>query len=302
MLEVKNLVKTFGQIKAVDNLSFSVKPGKIFGMLGPNGAGKTTTIRTILNIIKPNSGEVLLNQKPVTSEIFNSIGYLPEERGLYKKSKVIDVITYLAHLKGMNISSIKSETEKWLNKLEIPHYKERRIEELSKGNQQKIQFITAVIHNPELLILDEPFSGFDPINQQMIKDVILDLLDNGKIIILSTHQMDTAEKLCNEILLINKGREVLSGNLSEIKQKFGGNHVKFSFEGDVRFLNDMEEVISFEMYSNDAEVHLMDDVKPEMFLRKIIDKVIIKQFYVVEPTLNKIFIDSIKQKVNQNYE
>lgn len=296
MLEVKNLVKTYGQIRAVDDLTFSVKPGKIFGMLGPNGAGKTTTIRTILNIIKPNSGEVLLNGKTVTKDFFNSIGYLPEERGLYKKSKVIDVINYLAHLKGMQSTVIKSEIEKWLNKLEIPQYKERKVEELSKGNQQKIQFITAVIHNPELLILDEPFSGFDPINQQLIKDVILDLLDNGKIIILSTHQMDTAEKLCSEILLINEGKEILSGSLSEIKQKFGGNHVRFSFEGDVKFLNEMQEVISFELYSNNAEVHIKDDVKPEVFLKKIIDKVTIKQFSIVEPTLNKIFIDSIKRK------
>ena len=296
MLEVKNLIKTFGQVKAVDNLTFSVKPGKIFGMLGPNGAGKTTTIRTILNIIKPNAGEVLLNQKPVTQDLFNSIGYLPEERGLYKKSKVADVITYLAHLKGMNISQIKTETDKWLKKLEIPHYKDRKVEELSKGNQQKIQFITAVIHNPELLIFDEPFSGFDPINQQLIKDVILDLLDNGKIIILSTHQMDTAEKLCNEILLINEGKEVLSGSLSDIKQKFGGNHIKFAYEGEIKFLNEMDEVLSFEIYSNEAEVHLKNDVKPEIFLRKIIDKVTIKQFSIIEPTLNKIFIDSIKNK------
>lgn len=296
MLEVKNLTKTYGQIRAVDNLTFSVKPGKIFGMLGPNGAGKTTTIRTILNIIKPNSGEVLLNGKPVTKDLFNSIGYLPEERGLYKKSKVIDVITYLAHLKGMQSSDIKTETDKWLKKLEIPQYRERKVEELSKGNQQKIQFITAVIHNPELLILDEPFSGFDPINQQLIKDVILDLLDNGKIIILSTHQMDTAEKLCSEILLINEGKEVLSGSLSEIKQKFGGNHVRFSYEGDVKFLSEMDEVISFELYSNNAEVHIKDEVKPELFLKKIIDKVTIKQFSIIEPTLNKIFIDSIKNK------
>lgn len=296
MLEVKNLTKTYGQIRAVDNLTFSVKPGKIFGMLGPNGAGKTTTIRTILNIIKPNSGEVLLNGKPVTKDLFNSIGYLPEERGLYKKSKVIDVITYLAHLKGMQSSDIKTETDKWLKKLEIPQYRERKVEELSKGNQQKIQFITAVIHNPELLILDEPFSGFDPINQQLIKDVILDLLDNGKIIILSTHQMDTAEKLCSEILLINEGKEVLSGSLSEIKQKFGGNHVRFSYEGDVKFLSEMDEVISFELYSNNAEVHIKDEVKPEHFLKKIIDKVTIKQYSIVEPTLNKIFIDTIKNK------
>lgn len=294
MLEVKNLVKTYGNITAVDNLTFTVKPGKIFGMLGPNGAGKTTTIRTILNIIKPNSGEVLLNQRPVTKDLFNSIGYLPEERGLYKKSKVNDVITYLANLKGMHGHTIKSELDKWLKKLEIPQYKERRIEELSKGNQQKIQFISAVIHNPLLLILDEPFSGFDPINQQLIKDVILDLLDNGKIIILSTHQMDTAEKLCSEILLINEGKEVLSGDLSEIKKKFGGNHVKFGYEGDIRFLNEMDEVISFDIYSNTAEVHLKDEVKPELFLKKIIEKVTIKHFSVIEPTLNKIFIDSIK--------
>jgi len=210
MLLVKNLTKKFKNSVAVNNLSFNVVPGKIFGLLGPNGAGKTTTIRTVLNIIKPTSGTIIFNGKPITNQFFNQIGYLPEERGLYRRSKVIDVLKYFAELKNLSSTKAIKTADNWLKRLKIEHYRNKRIEELSKGNQQKIQFITAVFHDPDLLILDEPFTGFDPINQQEIKELILSFVSSGKIIILSTHQMDTAEKLCDEILLMNNGKEVTS--------------------------------------------------------------------------------------------
>lgn len=298
MLTGQNLVKEFNEVTAVDNISFKVEEGKIFGLLGPNGAGKTTTIRMILNIIKPSSGSIIFEGKPITNEFFNEIGYLPEERGLYKKSKVIDIILYFAGLKNMSKASALKEADVWLKKLGIPHYKNNKLQELSKGNQQKVQFITSIIHNPKLLILDEPFSGFDPINQQEVKDTILSFVDSGKIVILSTHQMETAEKLCSEIFLINKGKEVCSGNLTQIKKNFGGNNVKIEFDGDGSFLKDLSFVKHVDNYKNYAEVQLEDNFPPYEFLKKVIDKINISQFSVIEPTLNKIFIDVVKATSN----
>ena len=295
MLSVENLVKEFQNTTAVDNISFKVEPGKIFGLLGPNGAGKTTTLRTVLNIIKPTSGKVLFNDQPITAEFLNSIGYLPEERGLYRKSKVIDVILYFAELKNMSRTEAVKQADSWLKRLDIFHYRNKKIDELSKGNQQKIQFIMSVIHNPQLLIFDEPFTGFDPINQQEIRELIFSFLSEGKIIILSTHQMETAEKLCTDIFLLNNGKEVTSGKLSRIKKEFGGNHVEIKFKGDVSFLSSMAEVITVDTYNNYAEVHLKDVVQPSDFLKMITDKIDITHFSVIEPTLNRIFIDLIKQ-------
>lgn len=296
MLEIKNLSKNYGNIKAVDNLSFKVNSGKIFGLLGPNGAGKSTTIKSIINVIKPNDGAILFDGNPINNQFLNRVGYLPEERGLYRKSKVIDVISYLASLKGLYSNEIISKANSWLAKLGVTDLRNRKIEELSKGNQQKIQFICAVIHNPDLLILDEPFSGFDPINQQEIKNFILDFLDNGKSIILSTHQMDTAEKLCSDILLINNGKSVLQGSLQEIKQKFGGNHIRVNIDGDQSILNSFSEVISYEIYSNLIDIHLTDNISPSDFLKKLIEYVSINHFSIIEPTLEKIFIDTIKNE------
>ena len=295
MLEVNNLVKEFQKTTAVDNISFKVEPGEIFGLLGPNGAGKTTILRTVLNIIKPTSGKVLFNDQLITADFLNHIGYLPEERGLYRKSKVIDVILYFAELKNMSRTEAVKQADSWLKRLDIFHYRNNKIDELSKGNQQKIQFIMSVIHNPQLLIFDEPFTGFDPINQQEIRELIFSFVSEGKIIILSTHQMETAEKLCTDIFLLNKGKEVTSGKLSHIKKEFGGNHVEIKFSGDVSFLSSMAEVITVDTYNNYAEVHLKDVVEPSDFLKKITGRIDITHFSVIEPTLNRIFIDLIKQ-------
>ena len=295
MLLVNSLIKRFNSTLAVDNLSFTVNPGKIFGLLGPNGAGKTTTIRTILNIIKPTSGEIIFNGNPITNEYYNIIGYLPEERGLYKRSKVIDVLNYFAALKNLNKNEAESRTDFWLKKLKIPDFREKKIEQLSKGNQQKIQLIAAIIHNPQLLILDEPFTGFDPINQQEVKDLIQEFLSEGKTIILSTHQMDLAEKLCEDILLINRGKSVCSGKLSDIKKNFGGNNIRLAFKGDNDFLNQFPEIIKFDYYNNFTDIQLKDAVVPSEFLKLIIDKIDVNHFSIIEPTLNKIFIDLINE-------
>lgn len=294
MLTVKNLRKAYTNTVAIDNVSFSLQSGRIFGLIGPNGAGKTTTIRVILNIIKPTSGEVLFDGKPMDKSIQNVTGYLPEERGLYKKSTVHDVIVYLASLKNVSAHQATRLANEWLNKLGIIEYKNKKIEELSKGNQQKIQFITSVIHDPKILILDEPFTGFDPINQQLIKETILSLANEGKIIVLSTHQMDFAEKLCNDIFLINKGKEVCSGKLSEIKRQYGTQSIKIEYQGNAAFLNENKDVAHIDMYQNYAEIQLNDSINPSLFLRSIVDKIEIKHFSIIEPTLNKIFIDAIK--------
>lgn len=294
MLVVKNLFKRFNSTVAVDDLSFTVNSGKIFGLLGPNGAGKTTTIRTILNIIKPSSGEIIFDGKPITYEYYNIIGYLPEERGLYKRSKVIDVLVYFASLKNVKRVDATRLADIWLTKLNISNLKEKRIEQLSKGNQQKVQLIAAIIHNPRLLILDEPFTGFDPINQQEVKNLILSFLSEGKTIILSTHQMDLAEKLCEDILLINNGKEVCNGKLSEIKKKFGGNNIRLGYSGNGTFLNEFSEIVKFDSYSNYTDVQLKDNINPSDFLKKLIEKIEVHHFSIIEPTLNKIFIDLIK--------
>jgi ABC-2 type transport system ATP-binding protein len=295
MLVVENLTKQFKDTVAVNNLSFTVEPGKIFGLLGPNGAGKTTTLRTILNIIKPTSGEIFFDGKPITNEYFNIIGYLPEERGLYQRSKVIDILVYFASLKNLNKTDSLMKAEKWLHKLNVGQYRNKKIIELSKGNQQKIQLIAAIVHDPKLLILHEPFTGFDPINQQEVKNLILTFISEGKTIILSTHQMELAEKLCENILLMNNGNEVKSGKLSEIKRKFGGNNVRLEFSGDGNLINKMPEILKFDSFNNYSEIHLRDEISPSKFLEHIIQKVEVKHFSKIEPTLNKIFIDLINE-------
>ncbi len=298
MLIVENLVKEFKNVKAVDNISFNIEEGKIFGLLGPNGAGKTTTIRIVLNIIKPTTGSITFEGQKITNEFFNIIGYLPEERGLYKRSKVIDSILYFAGLKNISKESALKEADYWLKKLEASEYRDKKVQELSKGNQQKIQFIISVIHNPKLLILDEPFTGFDPINQQLIKETILSFVDSGKIIILSTHQMETAEKLCSEILLLNKGKEVVSGSLNQVKKRYGGNNIKIEYNGDASFIKHLPFVKQVDIYSNYAEVQMNDGTPPDELLKAIVGRISISNFSVIEPTLNKIFIDVINQNAD----
>jgi ABC-2 type transport system ATP-binding protein len=294
MLEILNLRKEYNGIVAVNNLSFKVQQGKIFGLLGPNGAGKTTTIRIILDIIKPTYGEILFFGKNIDSNFQSLTGYLPEERGLYKKSKVIDVIKYFSLLKNISKNQVNILAEEWLEKFDIINYRNKKIEELSKGNQQKVQFITTVIHNPKVLILDEPFTGFDPINQQLIKDLILSFAHNGKIIILSTHLMDVAEEMCSEIILINKGKEIIQGNINDIKNNFGLKNIKVDFVGDKSIFETINSIKCFNIFQNHADIELNHNSSPSDLLKSLVNKIEVKNFSIIEPTLHQIFIQLIK--------
>ncbi|MFH1197627.1 MAG: ATP-binding cassette domain-containing protein [bacterium] len=293
MLEILNLTKNYRNVTAIDNLSFTVNRGRVFGLLGPNGAGKTTTIRIILDIIKPSDGTVKFDGTLVNNRFQDIVGYLPEERGLYKKSKVIDVIEYLAKLKNMPARASLLNAHALMEKLDVWQYKDRRIEELSKGNQQKIQFITALVHKPEILILDEPFSGLDPINQKMIREILLEFIDNGKIVILSTHLLEMAEFIVEDILLLNNGKNILSGSLKEIKKQFSKNSYRIEFTGNVQKLESIPGVIIKIIGNNSAEITLRD-LTSSQFLKDASSLIDINHFSYIEPTLKNIFLETIK--------
>ncbi len=253
-LEVKNLVKSFDKVKAVDDVSFAVPEGSVFGLIGRNGAGKTTTIRMMMNIYLPDSGEVILRGTKVGQEFKDKVGYLPEERGLYKKMKVMETLLFFAELKGKTGKDIEKKADLYLSRFDLADRKNSKIEDLSKGNQQKIQFLTTILHDPEFLILDEPFSGLDPINTNIIKEIILELKREGKIIIFSTHLMDFAEKMCDHIAMIDHGRIILHGALNEIKKKHAQRNVSLNYEGDISFLKNnpiIEELNDFGKYNRD---------------------------------------------------
>lgn len=293
MLKVINLRKDFDTVRAVDGVSFEVARGEMFGLLGPNGAGKTTTIRTVLNIIKPDSGEILFDGKPFTEELWNTIGYLPEERGLYRKSKIINAILYFASLKGMSEREARPKAMQWLERFGLEDRAHQNIEELSKGNQQKVQIIISLLHGPSLLILDEPFSGLDPVNQILLKDILLEVRQKNTAIIFSTHQMDQVEKMCDNICLINRGRPVLSGSLREIKQRYGKNTVRLEFEGDGTFLKSLPFVRKADVYQNYAELELSDLARTRDLLAATNGTVNLRKFELMEPSLNSIFIDVV---------
>src|SRR5574344_260593 len=232
IIECKSICKNFGEKVALDNVSISIPSGKIFGLLGPNGAGKTTLIRIINRITIPNSGEVLFNENPITQDDVEKIGYMPEERGLYRKMKVGDQAMYLAQLKGMNAHDAQKELEMWFEHFGIQSWWDKKVEELSKGMAQKLQFITTIVHKPSLMILDEPFSKYDHVNAELIQQEILKLRDNGATIVLSTHNMESVEELCDEIALINKSRLVITGGVDEIRHKYGNNNVELVYTGN----------------------------------------------------------------------
>ena len=294
VLEVSNICKSFGELNAVDNVSFSINEGHIFGLLGPNGAGKTTTIRMVMNIIIPDSGNITVMGESDARKNNKIIGYLPEERGIYRKMKLGEVLHFLAELKRMKRKDAEKEMNYWLDRLGLMEWKKKKIEELSKGMQQKLQFIATILHKPKLLILDEPFLGLDPINANMIKEIILEQKKTGTTIIFSTHLMDSAEKLCDEILLINKGQIILSGNLSQIKQGFGKRNIQLKYDGKDDFLENSPNILKYDNFGNYVEVQLQESIKPQEFLKEIIDKVDIKKFEIVEPSLNDIFIETVK--------
>jgi ABC-2 type transport system ATP-binding protein len=296
MLAAANLRKQYTTVLAVDNVSLNVTRGAVVGVLGPNGAGKTTAIRMLLNIIQPDAGSVSIDGKPFDDGVRNLVGYLPEERGLYRKSKLLNTILYFASLKQIPAAEAKKRAYTWLERFNLLNYHDRKVEELSKGNQQKVQFIISVLHDPQLLILDEPFSGLDPLNQVLLKDILLEQKQMGKAIIFSTHQMDQAERLCDSMYLINAGKVVLDGSLREVKDKFGKNAVQLEFEGDGSFLTTLPAVLRAQRYQNYAEILLKPDISPYDFLRAVSQKLNIRKFEIVQPSLNSIFLEVVGNK------
>ena len=292
-LILKNVSKTFVGKQAVDNISFSLEKPGVFGLLGTNGAGKTTTIRMLLGIIKKDSGEITWKGKEVDRKHVR-FGYLPEERGVYPKTKIFDQLMYFAELKGMNkVDAIKS-INKWAKELKVEEYMQMPAEKLSKGNQQKIQFMTAIIHDPELVVLDEPFSGLDPVNTEILKNIIIDLIKNGKYVIMSAHQMATIEEFCSDILILNKGKTVLQGNLREIKESYPANRVKIETNKNIdEYVKKLELEIENET-NNDYTIKISDENKAHELLKKLIDnEVIVNKFEIMKPTLNDIFIEKV---------
>ena len=300
LIECKNVCKNFGTKVALDNVSLDVPEGKIYGLLGPNGAGKTTMIRIINRITIPNSGEVLFNGRPITQRDVEKIGYLPEERGLYRKMEVGDQAMYLAQLKGMSEKDARAELKKWFVKFGIQDWWKKKVEELSKGMAQKVQFITTVVHKPSLMILDEPFSGFDPVNAELIRKEILELKEQGATIILSTHNMESVEELCDNIALINKSHLVLSGGVDEIRRQYGNNHVELIYSGE-NVLAPVEGLFSVISDDDDNGRHTAvlsldyEGLGNEVLTAVISQGLLVNSFKELLPRMNDIFIKLVTE-------
>ena len=292
-LKLENVSKKFVGKQAVDNISFEVdKPG-VFGLLGTNGAGKTTTIRMLLGIIKKDTGEITWNGKKVERKSVN-FGYLPEERGVYPKTKIYDQLMYFAKLKGMSQKDADEAIKKWAKVLKVEEYIPMPAEKLSKGNQQKIQFMTAIIHDPELIVLDEPFSGLDPVNSEILKNVIIDLVKIGKYIIMSSHQMASIEEFCTDILILNKGKTVLKGNLKEIKEGYKANRLELSTDKNIdEYIKEFNMEIEFSK-NNEYSIKIDSEEKAHQLLEKLVtDHIEVDKFEIKKPTLNDIFIEKV---------
>lgn len=291
VLEVRDLVKRFNGITAVDKASFQVQQNSVFGLIGRNGAGKTTTIRMMLNIYMPDSGEVLFNGSKIGQNFKDSVGYLPEERGLYKKMKVIDMLLFLAELKGKKGREIERKANNYLERFDLENRKNSKVEDLSKGNQQKIQFIGTILHDPDFLIFDEPFSGLDPINTNLLKEIILEEKQKGKVIIFSTHLMEFAEKMCDHIAMIDQGKIILNGALSDIKKKYANRNVSINYEGDISFLKNNPIIESIEDFGNTTGIRVKQVEQIQELLAMLIKhNVIIKKFIADEISLHEIFV------------
>ena len=292
-LILKNVSKNFVGKKAVDNISLSLEKPGVFGLLGTNGAGKTTTIRMILGIIKKDSGEITWNGKTVERKNVN-FGYLPEERGVYPKTKIFDQLMYFAELKGMQKQEAIQAINEWAKRLKVEEYLQMVAEKLSKGNQQKIQFMTAVIHNPELVVLDEPFSGLDPVNTEILKNIIIDLVANGKYVIMSAHQMSTIEEFCSDILILNRGKTVLQGNLKEIKETYPANRVEIDVNQNIDNYIKKFNLEKENEKNNDYIIKINNEEVAHNLLNELVrDGITINKFEIKKPTLNDIFIERV---------
>ena len=295
-LVVEHVTKRFGDFTAVDDLSLQVYPGRVFGLIGPNGAGKTTTIRMIVNITVPDSGSIELFGQPMSSQLQDRIGYLPEERGLYRKMKVGEQLRFFAELKDMRGKDAEERINTWLAKLQLTDWKNKRAKDLSKGMQQKVQFITAVLHDPDLLILDEPFSGLDPVNVEVMKQTILEKKAEGKTIILSTHQMEIAEKLCDDVCMINRSHKVLDGRLREIRRSFSRNAVELQVTGGDGVLEDSALIANTRENGDDLEVLLAPGADAQTLLKRLVENgAVINKFELAEPSLHDIFIAKVRE-------
>jgi ABC-2 type transport system ATP-binding protein len=292
-LELCDVSKSYDQFVAVDHLSLNIPKGSVYGLLGPNGAGKTSSLRMMIGITLPDSGEVRIFGQTFQREHLKRIGYLPEERGFYKRMKLGEHLVLLAELQGVPAAEARRRASDWCNRLQLSEWFDKKVEELSKGMQQKAQFIASVLHDPELLILDEPFSGLDPANAVVLKDVLLELKKAGKTILFSTHRMDTVERLCDAICLVNRGKSVLEGELRSIKSRYGKNNVQMEYEGDGAFLQSSELVQSFNNYGNYVEVKLRPGADAQALLQSAMSRVRLNKFELVEPSLEEIFIDVV---------
>ena len=296
MLEIKNVTKRYDGVTAVDSFSLLVQPGGIYGLLGPNGAGKTTTIRMIMGIIYPDEGEIRIFNEPFSEKSKERIGYLPEERGLYRKMKVLDHLVFLAEIKGVPSSLAAERAREWIRRVDLAEWEQKTVESLSKGMQQKIQFASTVIHDPQLVILDEPFAGLDPINTQLLKDIIIGMKDEGRTVVLSTHLMDQVEKLCERICLINKGRKVLEGPLADIKRQFSRDVVSMRFSGNARDLESFPGVAHVRTFGQELSVTLQPQVNPNDLLRHAVDRGNVERFEIGEMSLHDIFITKVRER------
>ncbi len=292
-IELNNVRKTYDEFVAVDNLSFHIEQGAVFGLLGPNGAGKTSTIRMMIGITAPDSGEIRMFDQPFQRPQLQRVGYLPEERGLYKKMKVLEQLVFLGELHGMTASNAQQKATEWCQKLEIAEKLQNKVEELSKGMQQKIQFIAALLHDPDFVIMDEPFFGLDPVNASLLKDVLLELKKKGKTILFSTHRMDQVEKLCDSICLINRGKPVLQGELKQIKARYGKSNIQIEYEGNGSFLEQNPLVSSYNNYGNYVEVRLAPGADSQQLLKMVAERSRINKFELMEPSLEEIFIEVV---------
>jgi len=297
-LKVERIMKQYGEKTAVNGISFEVGEGEIYGLLGGNGAGKTTTMRMVLGLIYPDGGQVSYYGKPYSAQQLQGLGYLPEERGLYPKVKVSDQILYLAQLRGMTRKDADRSLKSWLERFGVPEYYNKRVEELSKGNQQKIQFIAAVIHSPKIIIMDEAFSGLDPVNVELLKSTVKDLRDNGTSILFSTHRMEHVEELCRNITIMHKSNPVLQGNLKEIKKQFPRERVILGTSGDVNGLDGVKGVSKVVRHEYGYELFIDNEAAGRPILELAMGQTDIQRFEVMEPTLNEIFI----KKVGDNHE
>ncbi len=297
ILMLNELIKEFDGKRVVDEFSLTLKKGEILGLLGPNGAGKTTTIRMIMNIIAPDSGDIEILGERFHEKLKNRIGYLPEERGLYRKLKVSETLKFFGKLKGMNSDSIKERGDILLKEFNLFDYKEKKIEELSKGMAQKLQIITTIIHSPEILILDEPFSGLDPVNIELVKDLILKMKKEGISLIFSTHLMEYAEKIVDSVVMIEQGKKVIDGTLSQIKAQYGTKFIKISYEGDSSFISGLKYIKSVKDYGKEMEIELVDLKYKDKFFKELISKLSLTSMNITEPSLNNIFIRKVEERM-----